>query len=458
MIPPFPFTNLSLTHLIPLFTDPEDAGSNQPFHLVMPSLPGLGFSDALPNNTPMIKASAEIFDCLMSRLGYRHYIATNPGPSTNSPSQVDWKLANYLALNFQDSCLGFHFISPPLEAPTIRGSPLEWAKWRVVDTFKSPGLGYSREDLSALKRASGFKKDRLSHDPRPEEFAFDGNGFREPNTLSYALCDSPIGLLLFVLMILRVLGPDKELTPQELITLTELTWLPGPEATMRLWAHCASLPTQEEKPSSRKPRIGITTFTGEGGNGKQGDPSTSPRPAAHFYACPSWGKARYNIVSTQRVVGKPGLLAWEKPEVIVNGTRSLAKQILAEDKRIQTTEPPGAVLREQVVIGGDEQAPAETSGTTVGEMVDSPSEGVSRPKLAAEQILQVPGKDPGSKRESTAARPLLMEESPGGRMSEDPEEIDDSSPDTVVAIGAKDTPDPIREDAGGRLNRDYFGR
>lgn len=345
LIPPFPFTNLSLTHLIPLLTDPEDAGSNQPFHLVMPSLPGMGFSDALPNNTPMIKATAEIFDALMSRLGYKHYIATNPGPSANSPSQVDWKLANYLAPNFQDSCLGFHFISPPFQAPKIREAPLEWVKWRFVDLFKSPGLGYHREDLSALKRARRSKDDRISHDPRPEEYSFDGNGFREPNTLSYALCDSPIGLLLFVLMILRVLGPDKELTPQELITLTELTWLPGPEAAMRFWAHCASSSTQE-KPTTGKPKIGITTFTGEEVSEGQGELSTSPRPPAHVYACPSWGRVRYNVVSTQRVAGKPGLLAWERPEVVTSGTRRLAKEILAGDKRMQTAEAPGDVLLE----------------------------------------------------------------------------------------------------------------
>ena len=405
----------------------------------MPSLPGLGFSDALPNNTPMIKASAEIFDALMGRLGYKHYIATNPGPSANSPSQVDWKLANYLALNFQDSCLGFHFISPPFEAPTVRASPLEWVKWRVVNFFKSPVLGYSAEDLRALSRANVSRKDRLSDDPRLEEFAFDGNGFREPNTLSYALCDSPIGLLLFVLMILRVLGPEKELTPQELITLTELTWLPGPEATMRLWAYCATLPAQE-KPLSPKPRVGITTFTGEVGDGQQGDPNTSPRPAAHSYACPSWGKARYNIVTTQRVPGKPGLLAWERPEVIADGTRSLAKTILAEDKRMQTTETSGTVLLEQVVIGGDEQASAATSGTTVREMVKSPSEAVSQPESASVQDLQVAGKNSSSRRQSTAQQPLLVESSME-QISEDPENNDDSSPDTVVAVGAKDLQD-----------------
>jgi hypothetical protein len=445
LIPPFPFTNLSLAHIIRPFTDPEDAATNQPFHLVMPSLPGLGFSDALPKTTPMISATVEMLDALMRRLGYKHYITTHPGPSANSPSQIDWKLVDALARNYQDSCLGAHFISPPWRAPKIQDSPLDWARWRVADILRKPAFGYSQEDLVAWQRAKHSRRDRLDRDPRPEEFAFDGNGFREPNTLSYALCDSPIGLLLFILMVLRVLGPDKELTPRELITLTELTWLPGPEEMMRFWAHCGSVEEdrQQQPPAGRRPKIAITTFTGDDGKGVL---SIAPRPAAHFYACPSWGKARYDTVATQRVAGKPGLLAWERPEVILSGTRALAKAILAGDKRLRQTssEALATAPLQQVIVGGggDAQAPADASarGTTVREAAESQSEAA----------LTIPKPSPGpSGAESSSQRPaaaqkqpLVMDKTTVGRISEDQEDDQESSPDTVVAVGHRVAPSP----------------
>lgn len=45
------------------------------FHVVVPSIPGCGFSDASNVVTMGMKGVAEVFDSLMSRLGYRHYVA-----------------------------------------------------------------------------------------------------------------------------------------------------------------------------------------------------------------------------------------------------------------------------------------------------------------------------------------------------------------------------------------------
>lgn len=436
LIPPFPFTNLSLSHLIPLFTDPEDAGKNQPFHLVIPSLPGLGFSDALPNNLPMIETTADMFDTLMKRLDYPHYIASNTSPSSVSPSQIDWKLANYLALNFSKSCLGFHFISPPLRSPKVRQAPWEWTKWKLSSVLD---FGYTNDDLSAWKRSrtAAVSKETLERDT---DFSFSMAGFHEPNTMSYALCDSPVGLLLFMLMVLRVLGQEKELTSQQLITLTELTWLPGPEAMMRFWAHCASTAVKEGKKPPRKPKISITVFTGDNkktDSDRSRNLTVSPRPVVQPYACPSWGKGKYDIVKVQRVAGKPGLLAWERPDVIVDGVRGLAKAILAVDKRMQKAEQPGATLLEQVVVDSDDQAPADISGTTIHGSVESPSEATKKAHahVKGSDHLQVPGQDIESSRSSPEMAELR--ESSNLLDTVVPEEDENSSPDTVVPAPSK---------------------
>lgn len=183
LIPPFPFSNLALTHLVKPFTEPEDASSNQPFHLVIPALPGLGFSDAFPNNTPVISTTAEMLNTLMLRLGYQHYLVTNSGAAQSSPAEIDWKLVECLSTVYPSSCVGAHFVCPPLASPRLSESPLEWAKWNLANTFKAPILGYSGEDFSALKQAGAFTKPRKRL-LAPARLGLNNLGLQEPNTLA----------------------------------------------------------------------------------------------------------------------------------------------------------------------------------------------------------------------------------------------------------------------------------
>lgn len=183
LIPPFPFSNLALTHLIKPFTEPEDAESNQPFHLVIPALPGLGFSDPFPNNTPVISTTADILNTLMSRIGYQHYLVTNSGPAQSSPAEVDWKLVECLSTNYPGSCVGAHIVSPPLASPTLSETPMEWAKWTIANTLHAPVLGYTEQDFSAIKRAGAFIKPRRKALNRTKP-GLNNVGLGEPNTLA----------------------------------------------------------------------------------------------------------------------------------------------------------------------------------------------------------------------------------------------------------------------------------
>lgn len=448
LIPPFPFTNLALTHLIDLFTNPDDAAAGQPFHLVMPSLPGLGFSDALTNKTRMVSTVAEMFDVLMKRLGYKHYLVTNSGPAATALAQIDWRLANHLAVYYPDSCLGVHFLSPPFSSPTIRDSPVEWAKWKVASLLQSPILGYSQEDIDALKRTKTLHRGKAQATALTL-LGFGGDGAYEPNTLAYALCDSPLGLLLFILMVIRVLGPKKDLSRAEIIKITELMWLPGPEGTMRLWAHCASHTETYERRTTRKPRTAITVFLGDegkaGGDAEEADDGAVPRPGPNMYACPVWGSRQYDIVSSNRVIGRPGLLAWERPEVIAAGARGLAEAILAVDKRLGSSEEPRTTLLEQVLVEGGQIAPAETSGTTIP-VAEDPATKLQQE--AYEATLEPAGQQPaGPTGPDTSTTPIpirpVTPQKPDDaeakqRGSQESEHGDqgssESSPSTVIAV------------------------
>lgn len=359
IIPPFPLTNLSLAHLISPITNPLDPVTQQPFHLVIPSLPGLGFSDPLPNTAPPISTTADMLDGLMRRLGYPRYLATNAGSAALSPSLIDWRLIKYMSQNYIESCLGAHFILPPFAIPRLGASAAEWTKWKLAKLLGS-SLGYSKEDISTHKKE---KKSKSKEDEAASLLGQLSYGDYEPNTPSYALCDSPTGLLLYVLKLLRTLGPKRELKPDDIITLTQLIWLPGPEAALRFWSHCASQiePVEGTKPK-RKPKVAITVFLGEEEQSEQ--KKALPRPAKSPYSCPSWAKAEFAVVHTNRVTGTPGYISWDRPEVIIDGARGLAKAVLSVDNRMKRLSQSGAIPSPRVVVEGGRSEPAALSGTT----------------------------------------------------------------------------------------------
>nr|QBM06331.1 putative epoxide hydrolase [Tolypocladium sp. CBMAI 1346] len=441
LIPPFPFTNLALTHLADLFTNPHDAEAEQPFHLVVPALPGLGFSDPLTNKAGMVPAVAEMFDVLMKRLQYKHYLVTNSGPAATGLAHIDWKIANQISMHYPDSCLGVHLLSPPFSPPLFRNSPISWFKWQAASLLQSPILGYSKQDMNALNRDKRQRQSRGAG-AALTPLGFGCDGAYEPNTLAYALCDSPLALLLFVLMVIRVANPKEDLSPADVIKITELTWLPGAEGTMRLWAHCASNERSHEPRATRKPRAAITVFLGDdakvGGDIGVSDDSAVPRPIANAYSCPVWGSSQYDIVASSRVAGRPGLLAWERPDVIASGARALAKAILAVDRRLQPSDDPRTTLLEQVLVEGSETAPAETSGMTI-----QVSEGSARTGQQQAYETGLPRSDSSTtpmpirpaaankadKAEDANRQSQKPQERPGGN-----QESSENSPNTVVEV------------------------
>ncbi|KAG6080834.1 hypothetical protein E4U15_003146 [Claviceps sp. LM218 group G6] len=360
LIPPFPFTNLCLSHLINIFTSPDDPSKDVPFHLVIPSLPGLGFSDPINSNGPVLPLIAQMFDALMKRLGYDYYLASTATPSPNSVTDIDFRLTNHIASSHPDSCLGVHLLSPPFRAPTWQSDPLEWLKWKTATVLQTPCLGYTHQDLIAFQQQQ--QQQQIRQLPGPKRLPLcpglnmGVNGGFEPNPLAYALCDSPAGFLLFILVILRNLGPEHEFSNRDVIKMVSLTWLPGPEETMRLWTHCCSS-SGDLSSSSLKPKVGVTIFSGAKSetceNSQQRDSLPLPISSPGVHTCLAWGRSRFNIVSSQTVAGSPGLLAWDRPEVIATGVRELAKAIIASDDRLQAAKEPGAAMQE-LIAGGDE--------------------------------------------------------------------------------------------------------
>ncbi|MEJ0024835.1 MAG: epoxide hydrolase [Rhizomicrobium sp.] len=190
-------------------TDPTAHGGSaaDAFHIVIPSLPGYGFSGkpTAPGWNPVTIARA--WATLMQRLGYAKYVAQG-GDWGNAVSEV-------MALQQPPGLLGIHTnmaatvpadVSKALSAggpPPAGLSPEEKHAWDQLDDFYRNGLGYANE--MSLR----------------------------PQTL-YGIADSPVGLAAWILdhdirsyeMIARVFdGKPEGLTRDDVLDNITLYWL-----------------------------------------------------------------------------------------------------------------------------------------------------------------------------------------------------------------------------------------
>ncbi len=160
----WPGSVLEFLEIIDPLTNPTQHGGHaeDAFHLVIPALPGFGFSEKPRQTGTSVQRIASLWDTLMQRLGYRHYLAHGG----------DWGSIITQALMMQDSqCLAGH-ITLPLVAPDP--STLESPLPEEVDALNAMQF-YSEWD-------SGYSKQQSTR----------------PQTLGYGLADSPSGQLAWV--------------------------------------------------------------------------------------------------------------------------------------------------------------------------------------------------------------------------------------------------------------------
>jgi hypothetical protein len=198
---------------------------------------------------------------------------------------------------------------------------------------------------------------------------------------------------------------------ERIITATMLAWLPGFEHALRFWEGAGREEEEEGVVGGEEgmSRVGITVFMGRG----------------ERYACPAWANAEFEVVSVQRLEGgdgRRGLLAFEKPEVVVDGVRALAKGLLGRDAGAFLMKEKGVAVAplEEVVVVPDAEptvgvSPSEKKkGVAWGTPVVTPGEEKCAPKdvkgkgkevVESDETLQPPVSIP-------VRDPLLDGESP----------------------------------------------
>ena len=159
----WPSTFYEFHKLIGPLTDPVAHGGDarDSFDVIVPSLPGYGFSEA--PSQPGVDTShiAQLWVELMSALGYDRFAAHGG----------DWGSAVTSALgsNHADRMLALHFtmVSPPIDPGALEGETRKW--WDDVQRYRDEEWGYVH-----LQRT-------------------------KPQTPAFALTDSPVGLAAWIL-------------------------------------------------------------------------------------------------------------------------------------------------------------------------------------------------------------------------------------------------------------------
>lgn len=158
----WPGSVVEFVHLVDDLANPSN--ENEPaFHVVVPSLPGFGFSDKPEVTGWGTEKTASAWVELMTRLGYPQFLAQGG----------DWGgvIATILGGRFPDHVIGIH------------------------STFNEGPMGQKMDGLTEIDR------EWVAHTQRFQEqrTAYAKVQADQPQTVGYSLVDSPVGLLAWIL-------------------------------------------------------------------------------------------------------------------------------------------------------------------------------------------------------------------------------------------------------------------
>lgn len=195
------------TEILGPLTDPRAHGGDpaDAFHVVVPSIPGYGFSQPLVDTGWDVPRIANAWAELMARLGYERYAAQ--GGDAGSPISLA------LAALHPDRVVGVH-VNMLMTFPS--GDPDEIAALDEGDLLRLGALQRFDQDLSGYMKVQATR----------------------PQTLAYALTDSPVGQLAWIVEKYREWtdcdkAPEDAVDRDRLLTIVSIYWFTasaGPSA------------------------------------------------------------------------------------------------------------------------------------------------------------------------------------------------------------------------------------
>ena len=182
-------------------THPPESGGPA-FHVICPSIPGFGFSDASEDAGFGVHGAAEVFAGLMQRLGYERYVVCGGG--------WGFDVARALAIRVCERVVGVHTWNPQFEEPRVKGQVRAWVKWQVARLtgarWGAMSFGYVPSEVAApADKSQSTAVGRPLGPTMHQLFSL------RPQTLAFSLCDSPVGLLAVLLDLVATQGTGSSL-------------------------------------------------------------------------------------------------------------------------------------------------------------------------------------------------------------------------------------------------------
>jgi len=291
----WPGSVIELLEVVGPLTDPTAHGgrAEDAFDLVLPSLPGYGFSGEPTEVGWDPGRVGQAWAELMGRLGYGRYVAQG--------GDLGAIVTDVMGRQAPEGLLGIHMnlLVTTLGAPTPPPGDTEEerAALEAINTFTTSGFGYFLEQST------------------------------RPQTIGYALLDSPVALAAWMLdhdtdsyqKISRAFldgQPAGHLTPDRIVDNVTLYWLTGTGASAARWywelgqAQAKALAAGQALPEVQVP-VGFTTFPGE-----------------IFRAPRSWVETSYPSLTYFNQVDRGGhFAAWEEPELFASEVRAAFRSL-----------------------------------------------------------------------------------------------------------------------------------
>jgi pimeloyl-ACP methyl ester carboxylesterase len=287
----WPGSVIELLETVGPLTDPTAYGgrADDAFDLVLPSLPGYGFSGEPAEVGWDPGRVAQAWAELMGRLGYTRYVAQG--------GDVGASVTDAMGRQAPDGLRGIHtnLLVTALGGPQSAETDEERAAADALTTFRTSGFGYFLEQAT------------------------------RPQTIGYALLDSPVALAAWLLdhdtdsyeKISRSFlegQPAGNLTRDHIVDNITLYWLTGTgaSAARSYWesGRAQALAAGQAPPEVSIP-VGFTTFPGE-----------------IFRAPRSWVENAYPNLTYFNEVDRGGhFAAWEEPELFTTEVRPAFKSL-----------------------------------------------------------------------------------------------------------------------------------
>jgi len=288
----WPGSVIELLESVGPLTDPAAHGgpAEDAFDLVLPSLPGYGFSGEPAEVGWDPGRIAQAWAELMRRLGYTRYVAQG--------GDVGAIVTDAMGRQAPEGLLGIHMnllVTALGDAGLPAESEQERAALDALGTFRATGFGYFLEQAT------------------------------RPQTIGYALLDSPVALAAWLLdhdtdsyyKISRAFvdgQPSGRLTRDHILDNITMYWLTGTgaSAARSYWetGRAQALAAGQAPPEVKLP-VGFTTFPGE-----------------VFRAPRSWAEKSYPHLTYFNETGRGGhFAAWEEPELFATEVRAAFKPL-----------------------------------------------------------------------------------------------------------------------------------